>query len=460
MPEQQDTPRIDEQLIALIHRDDATGVHDYLRALPPEDTPYTLSHLSDTDREELFRLVAVVDPDLSADLLEHLPDELVADVLSDMDEQVAAKIVDEMDSDEQVDALAKLEPAETEAILDEMTPEEARDVRERLDYPAESAAGVMITEYLAYPDTMSIGEIIEDLRINSDEYKKYEARYLYSINAAGHLTGVARMRALLMRAPKTLIRDIVATLNPDKVLFDEDLDDLNDIFDRVDHMAVPVVNAEGKLLGVVQRAAVEEAISERESRNLMKFGGILGGQELRSKPLIGRALKRLAFLMPNVLLSYIAVSVIGFYEPVIEKLTALAIFLPMVANLSGAAGNQAVAVSIRELALGLIDERDMFLVWRKEVLVGLINGVLLGLMLTLVTLTMRHEQPVLAGLIGISYTLTSILAVTCGGGLPLMLQRIGVDPAMLSSPILTTLTDLFSFTTVLTLAATVILHAG
>ena len=164
--------------------------------------------------------------------------------------------------------------------------------------------------------------------------------------------------------------------------------------------------------------------------------------------------------MPNVLLSYIAVSVIGFYEPVIEKLTALAIFLPMVANLSGAAGNQAVAVSIRELALGLIDERDMFLVWRKEVLVGLINGVLLGLMLTLVTLTMRHEQPVLAGLIGISYALTSILAVTFGGGLPLVLQRIGVDPAMLSSPILTTLTDLFSFATVLTLAATVILHAG
>jgi magnesium transporter len=460
MPEQQDTPRIDEQLIALIHRDDATGVHDYLRALPPEDTPYTLSHLSDTDREELFRLVAVVDPDLSADLLEHLPDELVADVLSELDEQVAAKIVDEMDSDEQVDALAKLEPEETEAILDEMTPEEARDVRERLDYPAESAAGVMITEYLAYLETMTIGEIIDDLRANSDEYKEYEVRYLYSINEAGLLTGVARMRALLMRAPNTRFRDIVATLDPDKVLFDEDLDDLKDIFDRVDHMAVPVVDGPGKLLGIVQRAAVEEAISERESRNLMKFGGILGGRELRSNPLIGRTFRRLAFLMPNVLLSYIAVSVIGFYEPVIEQLTALAIFLPMVANLSGAAGNQAVAVSIRELALGLIDERDMFLVWRKEILVGVINGIILGLMLTLVTLTMRHEQPMLAGLIGVSYALTSVLAVTCGGGLPLVLQRIGVDPAMLSSPILTTLTDLFSFATVLTLAATVILHAG
>jgi len=306
----------------------------------------------------------------------------------------------------------------------------------------------------------TIEEIINDLRANSDEYKEYEVRYLYSINEAGLLTGVARMRALLMRAPNTRFRDIVATLDPDKVLFDEDLDDLKDIFDRVDHMAVPVVDGPGKLLGIVQRAAVEEAISERESRNLMKFGGILGGRELRSNPLIGRTFRRLAFLMPNVLLSYIAVSVIGFYEPVIEKLTSLAIFLPMVANLSGAAGNQAVAVSIRELALGLIDERDMFLVWRKEVLVGLINGVLLGLMLTLVTLTMRHEQPVLAGLIGISYALTSILAVTCGGGLPLVLQRIGVDPAMLSSPILTTLTDLFSFATVLTLAATVILHAG
>jgi magnesium transporter len=446
-------------LRTLIEAGNAQGLHDFISDLPPEGTPYVIAHISDDEQGELLRLLTAIDADLSADLLEHFPDELVADILEDMEETVAAKIVDEMDSDEQVDALAKLEPETSEAILDEMAPHEAQDVRERLDYPEDSAAGVMITEILTYPEDMSVVEVITDLQQNSEEYSEYEVRYLYCVDSDRRMKGVVRMRSLLMQRPDTTIGDLLITADPVKVTADDALSSLEDIFDRVDHASLPVVDTEGVLLGVVQRAAVEEAIGERESRNLMKFGGILGGEELRSKPLLGRSLKRLAFLMPNILLSYLAVSIIAMYEPVIEKLTALAIFLPMVANLSGAAGNQSVAVSMRELTLGLIDSRDIFRVWRKEIFIGVINGIVLGVVLGGVTYLTRHEYPAMAILIGGSYALTSILAVSFGGALPLVLRRVGVDPAMLSSPILTTLTDMASFFIVLTLAAAVLRSA-
>ena len=136
----------------------------------------------------------------------------------------------------------------------------------------------------------------------------------------------------------------------------------------------------------------------------------------------------------------------------IEKITALAIFLPMVANLSGAAGNQAVAVSIRELSLGLISESDVLRVWHKEILVGFVNGIAIGLLLGLITWLTRFDEPELALVIGSAYVTSSVFAVTLGGALPLFVRRFGVDPAMLSSPILTTLTDMASFFFVLSLA--------
>jgi magnesium transporter len=173
-------------------------------------------------------------------------------------------------------------------------------------------------------------------------------------------------------------------------------------------------------------------------------------------PMHRRALRRLSFLLPSVVLSYLAVSVIGFFEPVIEEITALAIFLPMVANLSGAAGNQSVAVSIRELSLGLVSSRDVWWVWVKEAAVGIANGILIGALLGGIVHIWRGDWA-LAGVVAIAYAMSCTLAVLVGGGLPLILRRFGVDPAMLASPILTTITDMLAFLFVLSLAKSFLL---
>ncbi|MEX2387700.1 MAG: magnesium transporter, partial [Phycisphaeraceae bacterium] len=236
------------------------------------------------------------------------------------------------------------------------------------------------------------------------------------------------------------------------------LDTLEDFFDAHYFNAVPVVDEQGKLLGVVRRAMVEEALGERADIQLLRFGGIIAGEELRTMPLGGRAMRRLAFLLPNILLSFIAVTIIAFYEASIEQIATLAVFLPLVANLSGAAGNQAVAVSIRELALGIVQPRDWLRVCLKEVKVGAINGVIIGAILCVIAALMMHgELMSLAWIVGGAYAMNSVLAVLIGGTLPLAAKALGADPAMISSPILTTLTDMGAFFLTLSMATTLVI---
>lgn len=321
----------------------------FVQLLPPEDTAYTINQLTESEQTALWSMLSQVRPEFAADLMEHFADEHAADMLEELPPERAAAIVDEMDSDEQTDLLGELDAADQQAILTRMDPEEARDVRERLDYPEDSAGGLMITEYLHFRAEASIDSVIAHLRGHTQDYQEYELRYVYIVDQAEKLVGVVPLRALLVASGQKLgdlkMADAVIVRDTAR------LDELEDIFDRVDFPAIPVIDDQNVMCGVVRRSAVQEALRERGSEEFLKFFGIIGGEELRSMPLHSRWGRRLVFLVPNLVLSSLAVGIIALFEPIIERLTVLAIFLPLVANLSGAAGNQAVAVSIRELAL-------------------------------------------------------------------------------------------------------------
>ncbi len=424
----------------------------FVQLLPPEDTAYTINQLSEGEQTALWSMMSQVRPQFAADLMEHFADEHAADMLEDLTPEAAAAIVDEMDSDEQTDLLAELPEADKQAILREMDPDEASDVRQRLAYPEDTAGGLMITEYLHYPSDTTIDSVIVDLRTHSEEYGDHELRYLYITDRTEKLVGVVQLRSLLLAAPGRKLADLKMA-DAVSMSVAATLDELEDLFDRVDFPSVPVIDDAGVLCGVVRRSAVQEALRERGSDDFLKSFGIIGGEELRSMSLHSRWTRRLAFLVPSLILSGIAVSIIAMFESVIAELTMLAIFLPLVANLSGAAGNQAVAVSIRELALGLVMPRDVWRVVRKELLVGLINGVLIGAVLLLAVWWRDADKLALGCLVAGAYALNCVLAVCLGGGLPLLLKRLGIDPAMLSSPILTTLTDAGAFFLTLSFAA-------
>ncbi|MBB6431514.1 magnesium transporter [Algisphaera agarilytica] len=438
------------ELSDLVDGGDASAIAAFLHDLPPEETPYTISHITEERRTQMFSLLAESEPEFAADLMEHFDDAHAADIVGDLEPETAAAIVDEMDSDEQADVLGELPSEDAEAILDEMSPEEAIDARRRMRYDEDTAGGLMITEYLAYSVDQTVEAVADDLREHGDEYGEYEVRYIYSVDADHKLIGTVPMRRLVMSPRGTHVSKLILS-DPIVVTVDTHVDELEDLFDRIDFSSVPVIDEAHKLVGVVQRHAVQEARGEAAEEDLAKFGGIVRGEELRSMPLASRAGRRLSYLLPISGLLMLSASVIHLFIETVEQVPVLAMFLPVVAGLCGSGGGQAVAVSMREISLGLIKPADLITVMGKEAAVAFIDGVILGVVLFLIV-WIWQGSPVMGLVVGGSVPLVLITAKITGGCVPLLLRKIGLDPAMASGPVVTTVVDLVSFLVVLALA--------
>ncbi len=226
--------------------------------------------------------------------------------------------------------------------------------------------------------------------------------------------------------------------------------ELDVLFKDTGFFSLPVVDDDHVLIGTVFHEVVSEYLMEEINDDALKSQGIIT-EELRSMPVMLRSRRRLAWLSANIVLNIIAASVISAYEQTLAAVIAIAVFLPMVSDMSGCSGNQAVAVSMRELSLGLVKAGDMFRVWLKEISVGLINGIALGILIAMVAWIWKGNG-YLGLVIGLALTLNTMIAVSIGGTVPLLLKRFGVDPAVASGPLLTTITDMAGFFLVLSLA--------
>jgi len=430
-----------DELERMVDAGSAEEVATFMHMLDPGEVSYTISHLDD---ERRLRLMALLPPDLAADLMEHLTDDYAADLIEELPAETAAAIVDEMDSDDQADILGELDHHDAAAILARMDPQEAEEARELVQYRPETAGGLMITEYLTFDRGLAVGDVIGQLRSHTEEYADYEVPYIYVTSGRDMLAGVVRLRELILAPASRKLADLMID-DPARVNADDALDVLEDFFDHHSFNAAPVVEASGELVGVVRRAAVEEALGERADRTVQRLGGIIGGEERRSLSTPSRAMRRLAFLAPNIVLAYMSISIIAMHESVVHRITALAIFLPLVAGMSGASANQAISVSIRELALDLVRPPDFLRVIFKELGVGLINGLVIALILGLLATATRSSVPGLGWAVGLAFAVNSVIAVSLGGVMPLLLKALRCDPAMASGPITTTLTDMCSF---------------
>ena len=233
---------------------------------------------------------------------------------------------------------------------------------------------------------------------------------------------------------------------------DAPLDNLKRLFDEHAFVGIPVTDAADQLVGVVRRASVEEAIRERATEWFLAVSGLAGEEELRTMPVVQRSRRRLSWLSINIGLNIIAASVIAFYQDTLAAVIALAVFLPIISDMSGCSGNQAVAVSIRELSLGLVKPYEFVRVVWKEGAVGVMNGLVLGILLG--TVAALWKGNIFLGLVvGTALMLNTILAVLLGGLIPLALKGLRQDPAVAAGPILTTVTDMVGFFLVLSFAS-------
>jgi magnesium transporter len=435
------------ELGQLCRESDRASVATFLEALPPPERARVLSRLPADERRIALNALS---PSQAADILEAVSRAQATELVEVLEPGEAAGIVDEMGSAAQADLLAELAPTDAESILRAMDPKGARAARELLTYPPETAGGLMRKEFVTFREDATVGDVIEDLRVHGERYARYAIQYGFVTSRSGALVGVLGLRGLLF-APKSDPVTQVMIREPHTVGPACTLDELGSFFDRHTYLGVPVVDHHHRLLGVVDRRAVQEARGERIEDAFLKRSGIVGGEEIRTLPLHVRSRRRLSWLSLNIVLNVISASVIAFYEETLQSVIALAVFLPIISDMSGCSGNQAVTVSIRELSLGLVKPREIGRVLAKEASLGVINGLALGTFLGGLAWVWKGN-PWLGLVVGGALTLNTIVSVTLGGCLPLLLQRFGRDPALAAAPILTTVTDLLGFLSALTFA--------
>jgi len=435
-----ETVRPVEFVRSLLKDDKREELAEFLDTISSNEVVYLMSKLG---RKEQQKLLTIINPDAAADVIEELPDSQAADIIEEMDAGNAAAIINRMNSDDRADLMTELDEEDAEAILTEMHPEDAASIRKMIEYHPDTAGGIMITEYISYPASSTVKEVINDLRKNAEKYKSYHVRYIYVVSERNHFVGVLQMQELLLAGSEQKLSEIVIT-EVTAVNVNTPLDKLIDLFETYNFYGFPVVDEQDQLIGVIRRKNVLEAENERTAFEHLQTQGIVGGDELRTMPVMVRSGRRLSWLSVNIILNLLAASVIAFYQDTLSSVIALAVFLPIISDMSGCTGNQAVAVSMRELSLGIIKPGEAFRVWFQEIKVGLINGLVLGILIGLAAFLWKGN--IYLGLVvGGALAINTLVAVSIGGTVPLILKRLNVDPALASGPILTTITDMIGF---------------
>ena len=440
-----------DEIVARLDAGDREAVRELLADFGEVDRNHAAAHLSSSD---LARLLGMLDVEQAAEIVEGLPPSQAADAIEEVDPEAAVGILGELSSDDRADVLGEVDPEDLEVILGASAPDDAEEIRSLLEFDPETAGGLMHTEFVSVAAADSVAVAIDRIRSSADIYARYSIQYLYAIDSEGRLEGVVPLRGLLLAPADARVADIMIR-KPVALGAQDSLDTLYDLFSEAQFLGAPVVDEDGILLGVVERSAVDDATIEQAESDHMKSLGIASGEELRSMPPLERSRRRLAWLSINILLNMIAASVIAAYESTLQGAIALAFFLPIISDMSGCSGNQAVAVSLRELSLGVVRPGEILYVLRKEVFVGVMNGVALGGLLAVVA-TFWRGDPMLGAVVGLALSINTVIAVSIGGTTPLLIKRFGWDPALASGPILTTLTDVCGFVLTLGFASAVL----
>jgi magnesium transporter len=409
------------------------------------------------ERTEQRQLLTLLPVDEAAQLLKELSISQAARMLTALAPARAAALVENFPSNEQADLVAELDD-EASPIVASLSAATANRVRRLGQYRADTAGGLMVAEYVAYPEHVRVSDVIDDLRAHAPEYSRLDVQYAYITDSSDRLIGVLRLRDLLLLDHSEAASKAM-TPEPHRVRSDATIDELLRFFDRHSFLGVPVVDGDNRLLGVVLRVDVEEATGERADRRMLLMSGVLGGEESRSMHWTSRVMKRAPWLCVSLLLSLAAASVIGWYQETLAAAIALAVFLPVISGMGGNSGNQALAVSIRELSLGLVQPKEFRWVVLKELSVGLTNGLILGLAVAALCFAWQRSLR-LSVVVGLAIALNIVVAACLGGIVPLLLKNCRLDPALASGPVLAAVNDLCGFVFALVLADFLLPHSA
>lgn len=417
-----------------------------LKEKHPHDVADEIRDFPITEIRQIFRQL----PDeLSADVIAELPLERQVELFEVMRLQRLSGIVSEMFSDDAADVLGQVSAERLREIMSHLSEADAEEIAGLLKYPEDSAGGIMHTDLVSVPEHFTIGAAIEKLR-DHETAESEGLFYVYVTDAQQRLRGVVRLRDLLFQKPDRLIRDVMIR-EVRCVSVHADQEEIARLFQDYHFVALPVVDDFQKLRGVVTVDEVMEVMQEEATEDMQRMVG-LSGEEMIETPW-GRSVRnRLPWLYVNLATAFLAGWVVSLFEGTIAKYAVLAVFLPIIAGQGGNAGSQTLTIIVRSLALGEMRIENARAVLLKEILIGLMAGVAIGLAVGIVSFVWKGS-PVLGFVTGIAMLLNMLAAAVSGVVIPLALKAVKVDPALASAIMLTTVTDVVGFFLFLGLAA-------
>ena len=420
----------------------------------PADLAQVFGSLLDNERQAVFSVLVERNPRLAMETVSEMGPEPAAQLLATRSAEDIAKFLQEIPSDDAAALIDYLPEELANQVLELMRPKESGQVENLLEFPEKTAGRIMNPNVFALSEELTVGEGITELQSSRDVEMVF---YLYIVDSRRHLVGVTSLRRLLLVSPETPLKRI---MTPDviSVRVDTDQEEAARLVASYNLLAIPVVDEENKLVGVITVDDVIDVLKDEATEDIYRLAGVTADERVFTPP--GESLtKRLPWLAVNMVTAFLAATVVSLFEHTIDQVVALAVFMPIVAGMGGNAGMQTLTVIVRGIALGELTWGNTRKALVKEMAVGLGNGLALGALGAVVVFLMKGN-PVLGGVLGLAMVINMFIAATAGTLIPLGLRAMKVDPALASSVFITTFTDVAGFASFLGLATVFLKYLG
>ncbi len=417
----------------------ASGEWAKLVALVTSLHPADLAELVlDLPEEERAALLDHLPTDVVAELFEYVEDDDLRELIRGVGLKDLPAVLEEVEDDVAADVIQQLEPEERAETLAQL--DRGDEVAELLQYGDESAGGIMSRGFVALNEGITVQQAIDYLRVLRPPSEK--AYYLYVVDNERRLQGVVSIRDLLVSAPKTLLREITQR-DVHAVTTDADQEEAARILQKYNLLAVPVVDADGRLEGVMTADDLIDVLQEEATEDMYRMVGLDEAESVMT-PVWRSVRRRVPWLLVNLATAFLAALVVRPFEETIARAATLAVFMPVIAGHAGNTGTQAVTLVVRGMALGDVRISDWWVVLRKELAFGVVHGLLAGALTSMLAMLLSFN-PWLGAVVFTALLANVLIAGTMGALIPLAIKRLGGDPAVASSIWLTTFTDVMGF---------------
>lgn len=426
-----------ESIKRLLRRGASSHLGKIVNKTHAADLSVVFRSLSLAQQRKLFSLIS--DVEQKGILFAELDEDTFQDLIDDMKVEDIVRILEVMPSDDVADIIGRLPEEKSQTILDKMKRAESEEVEDLLRYEDDTAGGIMVPDFIALKEDVTARQAIESLQTEHSDVEM--AFYLYVVDEYGKLVGVSSLRQLVVVAPETPLKEFMTT-DVFSVQTDMDQEEVARIVARYDILAVPVIDGSNRLVGIVTVDDVIDILRKEATEDILKMAGA-GEEFVETKSIFKSTRIRLPWLFASCLGGIFAFLIIGQFESSLNKIAALAAFIPVIMGMGGNIGTQSSTIVVRGLATGRINVREIWPVVFKELTIGLILGLVYGLLIGSVA-QFKYSLEALAISVALAVICSMSIAALVGSLVPMGFARINIDPAVATGPLVTTSIDIIS----------------